>query len=90
MVLGEDGCASSTLLLRAVPSLKRKLSQSDAQTFLRALVRDKWFEEPVRAVLLTENCVEEETHTHTHKTSTVTVAAHGWQGLIIHFTVPIV
>ena len=55
MVLGEDGRASSTLLLRAVPSLKRKLSHLDAQTFLRALVRDKWFEELVRTVLCTEN-----------------------------------
>lgn len=47
VVLSEDGIVSSTDLLRTVPTLERKLTHGDAQTFLKSLVRDKWFKEQV-------------------------------------------
>lgn len=46
-MLSEDGMVSSTDLLRTVPTLERKLTHNDAQTFLKSLVRDKWFKEQV-------------------------------------------
>ena len=48
IVMGEDGTASSTALLRTVPTLERKLSHREAQEFLKSLVRDKWLKEEVR------------------------------------------
>lgn len=51
VVLSDDGTASSTDLLRTVPTLERKLTHRDAQTFLKNIVRDKWFKEKVSSKL---------------------------------------
>ena len=48
VVMSESGTASSTDLLRAVPSLERKLTHRDAQAFLKNLCRDKWLKEKVK------------------------------------------
>ena len=48
VVLSESGTASSTDLLRTVPSLERKLTHRDAQAFLKSLCRDKWLKEKVK------------------------------------------
>jgi hypothetical protein len=45
VVMSESGTASSTDLLRTVPSLERKLTHRDAQAFLKNLCRDKWLKE---------------------------------------------
>ena len=49
MVLSDKGTVSSTRVLQAVPSLERKISHRDAQTFLTNLCRDKWLKEEVTA-----------------------------------------
>lgn len=51
VVLSDDGTASSTDLLHTVPTLERKLTHRDAQTFLKNIVRDKWFKEKVSSKL---------------------------------------
>ena len=49
VVMSESGTASSTDLLRTVPSLERKLTHRDAQAFLKNLCRDKWLKEKVNS-----------------------------------------
>lgn len=47
IVLSDSGTASSTRILQEVPSLERKVTHRDAQTFLANLCRDKWLKQEV-------------------------------------------
>ena len=42
-----EGLASSTALLNASAQMERKITRRDAQTFIKALVKDKWLSEVV-------------------------------------------
>lgn len=47
LVVEGEGLASSTALLNASAQMERKITRRDAQTFLKALVKDKWLSEVV-------------------------------------------
>ena len=47
LVVEGEGLASSIALLNVSAQMERKITQRDAQTFIKALVKDKWLSEVV-------------------------------------------